>query len=123
MLYDEGAVFGGGPLEDAQHIKTSSPKKSLNKPDILSNRSKTSGGKSSLVSRPHIVERYSSEESPKCRPVKLFDVDALLTPPPVSSDTNAEIANDPETNSDDDNPLSSGGSGYKVDSKNDFVST
>ena len=121
MLFDEDAILGG-PLEDAQHIKTSSPKKAtLNKPDILSNRSKTID-KPSLASRPRIVERYSSEESPKIKSAKVFDVDALLRPP-SNSNTNVMMIDEAEKISDNTNPLSSQEYGFKVDSKHDFVST
>ena len=121
MIFDEWAILGG-PLEDAHSIKTSSPRKSpLNKPEILSNRAKTIG-KPSLTSRPNIVQRYSSDESPKSTPKKIFDVDALLTPQPGNFSSKIEMAEDPGTDSDDTDPLTSGESGFIVDSKNDFMS-
>ena len=119
MLFDEWAIFGG-PLEDAQDMKaTTSPTKSPpSRPAILSNRSKTAG-KGTLSSRPNIVERYSSEDSPKLRPQKKFDVDAMLktsvTPKPADVSTN----NDTTSGTDS---LTSRESGFKVDSKGDFMS-
>jgi hypothetical protein len=113
MLFDEWAIFGG-PLESPVPVKITSPRKrSISKPEIISNRAKTSSGISAHLSRPSIVERYSSEESPNIIRVKKFDVDAMLKPNILKPDN--FIA------SSDTNPLTSGSAGFKVDSKNDFM--
>jgi len=122
MLFDEYAILGG-PLENALNTKTSSPKKlPINKPSILSNRAKTVD-KPSLTTRPNIVQRYSSEElsPPKVTPKKFFDVDAMLTPQLGNTSTDAVIDGDPGSELGD-QPLTSGESGFKVDSKSDFMS-
>ena len=90
---------------------------SLRKPDYLSNRAKTMTTPS-RVSRPLIVERYSSDNSPKNSFVKKFDVDAMLSSSSFEDGTAKEVAIEP----DELNPLTSGDAGHKVDSKNDFMS-
>lgn len=131
MLFDEGAIFGGGPLEDAQHVEPPSPRKSsIPRPAVLSNRAKTTAvDKGKLSSRPKIVERYSSQDSPKISPTKKvevmkFDVDAMLgigvTPQPANSST--EAVQSPGMDSNGTHHITSGQSGFKVDSKGDFMS-
>ena len=101
--------------------ETTPPKKSPPKPEIIT-RSKTADYEASDISRPNIIERYSSEESPPKNTAhkRIFDVDAMLTP---SSPESKPIAGeDASQSSAAPNPLTSGEAGYKVDSKNDFVS-
>ena len=117
MVFDEWAIFGG-PLEKPLHVKPPSPiKPSIKKPSIISNRAKTADVSSGL-SRPSIVQRYSSQdESPKISLTKKFDVDAMLagTLPPNLSTSSAAISED-TTN------LTSGEAGFAVDNKSDFMS-
>lgn len=124
MLFDEWAIFGG-PLEDPQNVKIPSPRKSpINRPDILSNRAKTSTDNLTTSRRPNIIERYSSEESQKPIPQK-FDVDAMLrsaiTPQPNTFSTTTEMTQDSGIDPID-TTFTSGDAGFKVDSKNDFMS-
>ncbi|KAL7554277.1 hypothetical protein ACHAWF_017721 [Thalassiosira exigua] len=122
MLFDESEIMGG-PLEHAQQIRPPSPKKPLtNRPSILSGRAKTSAEKDLHSPRPSIVARYSSEESPTVSDKKTFDVDAMLglDATPQRSDVTANNA--VESVSDDTLAVTSGEAGFKVDSKNDFMS-
>ncbi|KAL3808937.1 hypothetical protein ACHAXA_001128 [Cyclostephanos tholiformis] len=116
MLFDEWAIFGG-PLENPISVAITSKKRSLSKPEIISNRARTTTGISPQLSRPSIVERYSSESLDISR-VKRFDVDAMLKPnipkPNIPKQDNHIVSN--ETN-----PLTSVSGGFKVDSKNDFM--
>lgn len=103
-------------------MMSSSPQKPLiSRPEPLSNRAKTTD-KLSLQSRPHIVARYSSEDSAKGSTQKHFDVDAMLKPssPPQPGDFTSmtETLSDFEI----DARVSSIEAGFKVDSKNDFMS-
>ena len=132
MIFDEWAILGG-PLEDLPipKEKRTSPTKSspinpnplMKKPAILSNRAKTSDHSSPLLStrKPAIVARFSSEEIHK-----KFDVDAMLKnlkPQRHDSFTYNEKAEKQGADPDDAHPqLTSGASGFKVDSKTDFMS-
>ena len=122
MVFDEWAIFGG-PLENPLHFKPPSPiTPSIKKPSIISNRAKTADVSSGL-SRPSIVQRYSSQdESPKISLTKKFDVDAMLagTLPPNLSTSSA--ATEQGFISDDTTNLTSGEAGFAVDNKSDFMS-
>ena len=131
MLFDEQSILGG-PLEmpPTPNEKKTSPAtsplsdaKELKKPAILSSRSKTSDEtKSTLVtSKPAIISRFSSEEGHK-----KFDVDAMLkSSQQYQRDTllsNAGKSEKSGNETDDSNNPTSGDSGFKVDSKSDFMS-
>ncbi len=119
MLFDEWAILGG-PLEQPLVGKTSSPNISktsspsiaqIRKPKIITNRAKTTTEITGDSSRPIIVGRYSSAESSKIDQVRKFDVDAMLN-------TNiASVENPLEPT----RSLTSRDSGFKVDSKSDFM--
>jgi len=121
MVFDEWAIFGG-PLEKPLHVKPPSPiKPSITKPSIISNRAKTADVSSGL-SRPSIVQRYSSQdESPKISLTKKFDVDAMLAgtlPPNLGT---SAAATGQGFISDDNTNLSSREAGFAVDNKSDFM--
>ena len=122
MVFDEWAIFGG-PLEKPLLVKPPSPiKPSIKKPSIISNRAKTADVSSGL-SRPSIVQRYSSQdESPKISLTKKFDVDAMLagTLPPNLSTSSATT--EQGFISEDNTNLTSGEAGFAVDNKSDFMS-
>lgn len=105
LLFDERAILGGPP-ENPLFATITRKKKSLGRPEIISNRARTTTGTSPQLPRPNIVQRYSSE-SPNTSRVKIFDVDAMLKPSSIVSD---EM-----------NPITSVSGGFKVDSKNDFM--
>lgn len=110
MLFDEWTILGG-PLEKPLAMKTSGPNTApINKPKIISNRSKTTTGISASSSRPIIIGRYSSEEGSKIDQAKKFDVEAML----FSSSNSSENIDPPRS-------LTSKDSGFKVDSKSDFM--
>lgn len=122
MLFDEHAIMGG-PFEDLS-VKGEPMKPSpttstskvipLKKPTMLS-RSKTSNEPGMFSApKPEIIQRFSSEESHK-----KFDVDAML-----QSSRSYEGGKSSEliVNDNDDLLVTSGDSGFKVDSKNDFLS-
>jgi len=122
MVFDEWAIFGG-PLEKPLHVKPPSPiKPSITKPSIISNRAKTADVSSGL-SRPSIVQRYSSQdESPKISLTKKFDVDAMLAgtlPPNLGT---SAAATGQGFISDDNTNLTSREAGFAVDNKSDFMS-
>ncbi len=111
MLFDEWAILGG-PLENSISVTITSKKRSLSKPEIISNRARTTTGTSPQLSRPNIVERYSSESLNISRE-KIFDVDAMLKPS-IPMSENCIVG-------DDINRITSVSGGFKVDSKNDFM--
>jgi hypothetical protein len=114
MLFDEWAILGG-PLEKPLIVKTNSQNNApISKPKIISNRAKTTTGISAGSSRPIIIGRYSSEESSKLDQAKKFDVEAMLK-------TNVSLAENPSTVVDLTRSLTSKDSGFKVDSKSDFM--
>lgn len=111
MLFDEWAIFGG-PLEQPMTMKTRIPNTApISKPKIISNRSKTTTEIPEGSSRPMIVGRYSSAESSSIDQVRKFDVDAMLN---MSADGAREYVHPTRT-------LTSRDSGFKVDSKSDFM--
>jgi hypothetical protein len=111
MLFDERAILGGPP-ENPLFDTITSRKRSLGRPEIISNRARTTSGTSPQLPRPNIVQRYSSE-SPNISRVKNFDVDAMLKPS-IPKSENCIV-------SDEINPITSVSGGFKVDSKNDFM--
>ena len=122
MVFDEWAIFDG-PLEKPFHVKPPSPiKPSIKKPSIITNRAKTADASSGL-SRPSIVQRYSSQdESPKISLTKKFDVDAMLAGTlPLNLSTSA-AATEQGFISNDTTNLTSGEAGFAVDNKSDFMS-
>lgn len=93
-------------------MKTSRPNTApISKPKIISNRSKTTTEIPEGSSRPMIVGRYSSAESSSIDQVRKFDVDAMLN---MSADGAREYVDPTRT-------LTSRDSGFKVDSKSDFM--
>ena len=118
MVFDEWALFGG-PLEKPILVKSNEPT-TLDKPKVISSRAKTIDI-SKASSRPSIIERYSSEESPKNSLVKTFDVDAMLNANRFESGT-SNVDSGGTTSSENDSNLTSGQAGFAVDSKSDFMS-
>jgi hypothetical protein len=117
LLFDEWALFGG-PLETPAPIKIPSPSiLSISKPEVVSKdrRARSTSVVPAIITRPSIVARYASEESPKIARVNAFDVDAMLKP-------NIILKSNDVSGIDDINLLTSGAAGFKVDSKNDFMS-
>ena len=118
MVFDEWALYGG-PLEKPIHVKSNKPT-TLDKPKVISSRAKTVDI-SKASSRPSIIERYSSEESPKNSLVKTFDVDAMLKANLSESGT-SNVDSGRRTSFENDSNLTSGEAGFAVDSKSDFMS-
>lgn len=117
LLFDEWALFGG-PLETPVPVKINSPSTlSISKPEVVSKdrRARSTSVVPAIITRPSIVARYTSEESPKIFRIKAFDVDAMLKP-------SITLKSNDVSGIDDINLLTSGAAGFKVDSKNDFMS-
>jgi len=114
MLFDEWNILGG-PMEQPLIVKTSCPHNgTVRKPKIISNRAKTTTEIPGGSSRPTIIGRYSSEESSKIEQMRKFDVDAMLN-------TNGIRAENTRTSVAPTLSLTSRDSGFKVDSKSDFM--
>lgn len=132
MLFDESSILPGPPeytlLKDSEKVVPKSndvqppSRPQINKPSILSNRSKTTTHvKPTLgVDKPAIVSRFSSDESHS-----KFDVDAMLKSSKQYLKQNEssieKIEEDGEYNKGI-SLMTSGAAGFRVDSKNDFMS-